>query len=93
MADYREMVRALYALRGIGRESTNVEDVRAYPPRANPRTKDLPWVYDVAKGEYVSVWPDVIKGMKRQDEMAKRPKITDEEAAALIRSLSGGVPQ
>jgi hypothetical protein len=93
MADYGEMVRTLYALRGIGRESANVEDARAFPPRANPRTKDLPWVYDPAKGEYVSVWPEVIKGLKRQNETATRPKITDEEAAALIRSLSGGVPQ
>jgi hypothetical protein len=48
-----------------GRVSSNVEDVRAFPPRANVRSSNFPQFYDPAKGGYKDSFTDFVLNVLR----------------------------
>ena len=77
------------------RESTNVQDVRAYPPRPNPRSRGMlgfgmPHYYDPAVGKYQDSMIDAVTSLVRLG-LSKRAqdenKLSPEELEALVRTI------
>ena len=72
------------------RLSANVEDVRQYPPKPNPRS-GYPRFYDPARARYADPFPDAIAGLIKLGMRAKRNRegsdFTPEEEAALIKGI------
>jgi hypothetical protein len=99
MADYSEMVRALLA--AGGRESSNMQDLRAYPPRVSPHSGTGAHYYGAESGEYRDLPTLAIEqaltqafgranGERNMDNWVMGNKIAPGLTKLFIKSLGGG---